>query len=286
MTRRTRPLVAVTALALALMAPAAAQASAASSEALYHVETRSANGYRVVIDARGSTLVLGVIRDEGSRRSGAATYYVARAKTRGGRIRSRIGNLGSVSMAFHPTGSGRLNQADCYSSGTWSRPGAFVGSLSFVGEGGYVKLSAHRLRGAELRNASRCKLSAASRIEAKAKVTRLFAGFRSGLDATYLSARTAAHVGSVYEVETETGGSEYAVRRFAYAYAPAHTFRAGGSLAFANVTPPYPFSGTGSLGRAADGAPIWSGSLAVSFPGAEETPLTGPSFKVRLARSW
>jgi hypothetical protein len=281
-----RRLVPVVALALALIAPAAARASAASHELLYRFETRSANGYRIVVSAHVSTLVLGVIRNERARRAEVATYYVARAKTHDGRISSRIGSLGSVSMAFHPTGAERVEQANCRSSLTRSRPGTFVGSLRFLGEGGYVKLDARRLRGVELRRGPECNPSAASRIEAKEKIDRLYAGFRDGLDATYFYAQKPASGGSLYEAEVDTGGSEYAVQRFAYAYAPASTFATDDSLSFAELTPPYPFSGTGSVQRAADGAPAWSGSLAVSFPGAAEVPLTGPPFKAQLTRSW
>lgn len=281
-----RRLIPLALLALTLMAPATTRASAASTGPAYHAETKSTNGYRIVVDARASTLALGVIRYERSRRAGASTFYIARAKTHGGRIIARIGDLGSVSMAFHPSGSQRVERADCDSSATRSRPGTFVGSLHFLGEGGYVKLSAHRLRGTELRRGPECKLSVASRIEGRAKIVRLVAGFRNGLDATYFYAHTLASGGSLYEVEAETGGKDYAVERFAYAYAPGSTFLTDNSLSSTDLTPPFPFSGTGSLRRAADGAPLWTGSLAVSFPGAADFPLTGPPFKVQLTRSW
>lgn len=281
-----RRLLPVAALALALMAPAAAQASATSRELLYSFETHSANGYRIVVEATASTLALGVIHNERGRRAGESTYYIARASTRGGRITSRIGSLGSVSMTFHPTGAERVERANCRSTFTRSRPGTFVGSLRFLGEGGYVKLNAHRLRGAARRRGPECNPSAARRLEGGAKVDRLYASFRNGLDATYFYANTLASGGSFYEVEADTGGSEYGVERFAYAFAPGSTFATDRSLSSANLTPPYPFSGTGSFQRAADGAALWSGSLAVSFPGEADVPLTGPPFKVFLTRSW
>jgi hypothetical protein len=282
---RARGLIPIAALVLALAAPAVAGASSGSVRPTYRFETSSANGYRIVVDARGSTLVLGVI-DERAHRAGSSTYYVARARTRGGKVSARIGSLGSVSLTFHPTAAERVELGNCRSSMTRSRPGAFVGSLRFLGEGGYVKLDAHRLRGLEIRRGPKCNPSAATRVEPRAKIVHLFAGYRNGLDATYLFARTLASGGSFYEVEADTGGSEYGVRRVAYAYAPAATFATDDSLGFAAVTPPYPFSGVGSVQRAADGAPLWTGSLAVSFPGAADVPLTGPPFRVQLTRSW
>lgn len=274
------------ALVLALVLPAAAQASTPSGPE-YRFETRSTNGYRIVVTAHASTLILGVIRNERVRHAGAATFYFARARTHDGRIRSRIGSLGSVSLTFHPSGNEAVEQGNCSSSTARPRPGTFVGSLRFLGEGAYVKLRAHRLRGVERHRGADCTASATlSRSEPKAKTVHLFAGFRSGLDATYLFAHTLASGGSRYEAQVETGGSEYAVFRVAYAYAPASTFLTDDSLSFAEITPPYPFGGTGSLQRAADGAPIWSGSLAASFPGAADVPLTGPLFKAQLTRSW
>jgi hypothetical protein len=150
-----------------------------------------------------------------------------------------------------------------------------------------VKIDAHRLHGLEARHGPRCESSpAAPRPEGKAKTLHLAAGFRAGLDATYFDARTLPSGGSLFEVESETGGREYAVQQFAFARAQARAFVTDDSLSFAKLTPPYPFSGTGSLERAADGAPVWTGSLAVSFPGTDNVPLTGPPFKVQLTREW
>lgn len=281
-----RRLIFLAALALALAIPAAAQASTPNGPE-YRFETRSANGYRIVVTARASTLFLAVIHNERARHAGASTIYVARARTHDGRITSRIGSLGSVSMTFHPSSNEAVEQSNCNSSRARPRPGTFVGSLRFLGEDGYVKLRAHRLRGVERHRGADCSVSATfSQAKPKAKIVRLFAGFRSGLDATYLFAHTLPSGGTRYEAQVETGGRDYAMFRVAYAYAPASTFLTDDSLSFAEITPPYPFSGTGSVQRAADGAPLWSGSLAATFPGAENVPLTGPLFNVHLTRSW
>jgi hypothetical protein len=277
----------LTALVLALALPAAAQARTDSPGPTYRVETRSANGYHVVVIANTATLTLEVVRNEQAKHSGAATNYFARATTKGGTINSRIGGLGEVHLTFHPSGNERVQRRNCFSPLTRHRLGTFTGSFRFTGEGDYVKIDAHRLHGAEHLLGPRCNSPfAGSHPDAKRKTVHLFAGFRSGLDATYFDAWTLSSGGSFYEADSETGGSEYAVQRFAYAYAPASTFATDDSLSFAELTPPYPFSGTGSIERAADGAPAWTGSLAVSYPGAEDVPLTGPPFKARLTREW
>jgi hypothetical protein len=103
----------ITALVLALSLPAAAQARAASPGPAYRIETRSTNGYKVLVIAQASTLTLGVLHYK--KAEGAATYYLARANTSGGKIRSRIGNLGEVSLTFHPGGSERVRRRNCFS---------------------------------------------------------------------------------------------------------------------------------------------------------------------------
>lgn len=277
-----RPLLA--AVALALLLPATAQANG-SRTPTYRFSTR-AEGYRIVVSARASTLFLGVIRNERSHRSGAATWYIARADTRGGKVTSKIGKLGIVSMTFRPSGPERLYQHGCYSRLTRARPGSFVGTLRFRGEGGYVTLNARRLRGFELSRGDPCNPAGARSLEERGKFERLTARWRSGVDAAELWAFAPASGDSYYSAYTASGGTGYAVERDAYAIAPARTFATDESLSFADLTPPYPFSGTGSLRRAADGAPRWTGSLAVDFPGAPDFPLTGPIFKTRLTRSW
>lgn len=275
-------------LALLILMPLglpAAQANAAQGPQ-YRFGTR-ANGYRVVVIARGATLELGVIHNARARRAGTATYYVARAQTHGGRISSRIGSLGTISMTFHPTGPERLDQRRCDSSMTRSRPGTFVGTLRFRGEGGYVELRSHRLRGVESHRGPGCNPAGARALEEKGRFDYLYAHFRSGVEATYFNAYTLPSGGSFYFAYTEAGGDEYAVDHEAFvSLAPESTFATDDSLSFAKVTPPFPFSGTGSFQRAADGAPLWTGSLTVSAPGAPAIPLTGPPFKVRLTKSW
>lgn len=277
-----RPLLA--ALVLALLVPTAAHASSGATPT-YRFSTR-ADGYRIVVIARASTLFLGVLHNERARRTGAATYYIARADTRGGKVASKIGDLGSISMGFRPSGPERLDQRHCDSRLTLARPGSFVGTLHFRGEDGYVTLNARRLQGVELNHGDPCNPAGAHRLEERGKFERLTARWRRGVDAAELWAFAPSSGGSYYYAQAGSGGTGYAVEREAYAAAPASAFATDDSLSFADLTPPYPFSGTGSLRRALDGAPRWTGSLAVDFPGDPSFPLTGPLFKTRLTRSW
>jgi hypothetical protein len=77
-----------------------------------------------------------------------------------------------------------------------------------------------------------------------------------------------------------------ALIRLAAAVGSPADLLASDSLSTATVTPPAPFSGEGSFRHADDGTKSWTGSLAVSFPGAPDVPLTGPEFEVGLSRGF
>ena len=88
-----------------------------------------------------------------------------------------------------------------------------------------------------------------------------------------------------YIAASEQSAGQIAVYRLALAFAPPRTFIFDNALSSASFTPPAPFSGTGSFQQGAAGPRSWSGTLAVSFPGAEGTPLTGPQFTTQLGSS-
>jgi hypothetical protein len=69
-------------------------------------------------------------------------------------------------------------------------------------------------------------------------------------------------------------------------HASPSTFASDNALSTAGITPPRPFSGSGTLERGPTGKKSLAGSLAVSFLGAPNVPLTDPRFKTQLTRSW
>jgi hypothetical protein len=81
-------------------------------------------------------------------------------------------------------------------------------------------------------------------------------------------------------------GERIATVRLAAAVGSRGDLLAGDSLSTATVTPPRPFSGEGSFRHFDDGAKLWTGSLAVAFPGEPNVSLTGPQFEVGLSRGF
>jgi hypothetical protein len=254
---------------------------------------RTGNGYRIIVEGHRSTVGLSVIRSEHDRHDGAATTYFARAILGTRRIRASFGALGSVSMHFEP--SGRVVQAQpergCTGvGGATTHLGVFIGSLRFRGEGGYVSASIHRAKGGlssppKPNCAGSNETGGEGEVSRRAKRTELSAGFRRGLGAVYFGASARGNRARYYAI-AEQGEGQIGIYRVAYATTSPLTFATDGALSFASLSPPYPFSGTGSLQRNLNGSRTWTGSLAVTFPGDPNVALDGPDFRTRLTRSW
>jgi hypothetical protein len=200
-------------------------------------------------------------------------------------------------MRFHPAGGVTYGKRHhhCVGPDRYTiQPGVFVGSVHFRGEGGYSAADVHRVKGKVVTpRRLRCldtfleEFGPAGQKSAKkrAKVTRLEAFMRSGLTAILFDvSERAGKTGYVAEIEQTVGS--VGVFRGVFVKASPATFAFDRALGSASVTPPPPFSGSGSFQRTLTGAKSWTGSLAVSFPGAANVPLTDPRFKTQLTRSW
>ena len=284
-------------VATALLAVAAAPASARNGFDLsFHVA--ASNGYEVTVGGYGTTAFVNVARPPHSHpRKAEWSTYVARGKVSSTAIDADFGNLGSVAMRFRRSGKTVLGKRhdDCIGPDRYTiRPGVFVGSVRFRGEGGYVSANVHRVKGKEVTPRQLfCRDIFLEQIEGgrenargeRAKVTRFQAQMRSGLTATIFSA-TEGHGKAVFLAEIEQSIGSVGVLRGALVHASPATFAFDSALSFAGVTPPAPFSGSASFQHGPGGRKEWAGSLAVSFPGALDVPLTGPQDRLQLTRSW
>jgi hypothetical protein len=286
---------AVTLLAVASLAlPGAAQARQTPAMQL---SFRAAGGYKVTVTGFEQTVGLSVAHRRPAQHSGAATNYIARGRLGPDTIEARFGDLGQLSMRFQPSGKvvhGKPEQECAGPDRTVTRFGRFVGSLRFRGEDGYVSVDVHRAKGGIRSPYSlQCAGSAGNAGPTEAgeaaehgKRTTLRAGFRLGLHALGLEASSTRAGHARYFASSEQSQGQVAIYRDAYVEASPLTFASNSALSFASVSPPAPFSGTGTLQRAANGTRSWAGSLAVSFLGASDVPLTGPQFRTALSRSW
>jgi hypothetical protein len=281
---------------LALLAVPAAAAAQSGLDLSFQLE--ASNGYKVTVGGYDATAFVKASRSGRSPRRSAWSTYVARGKVSPTSIRASFGRLGSAAMRFRP--SGRVTHSrrhrGCIGPDRYTiRLGVFVGSVHFRGEGGYTTASAHRVKGKIITPRlllCRDTFFDLSRQESRthaagkpAKVTRFEAYFRSGLTAMVFAAdRRPGKAGFLAETEQSLGS--LAVFRGAFVRASPKTFSFDSRLSSAGVMPPAPFSGSAAFQRGPSGAKSWTGSLAVSFPGAPDVSLTDPRFKTQLTRSW
>jgi hypothetical protein len=293
--RRAAAAAAALLAAVALTLPGAAQAGQPPA---MHLGLHAAGGYQVAVSGFGQTVGLSVARPRPSRHAGASTTYIARGKLGADTIEAGFGAFGQLSMRFQPSGKvvyGKRQQGCIGPDRTTTRFGQFVGSLRFRGEDGYVSVQTHRVKG-KIRTPDSLQCTGAEAGPAgttqggeaagQGKRTTLRAGFRLGLHDLSLEASSARAGHARYVAVSEQSQGQIAIYRSAYVQASPLTFATDSALSFASVSPPPPFSGTGTLRRAANGTRSWAGSLAVSFLGAADVPLAGPQFRTALSRSW
>ncbi len=278
-------------LVLMLSLTVASSALAGSAGSLMQFGFRAAHGYRIKVEAHRSTIGLSVQRREPLGDARVSTTYYTRAKLSDDRIQASFGALGRIAMRFEPSGRIIRGGACSGTARNATRLGVFVGTLRFRGEGGYVSARINRAKGAlSSAAAADCRREIAvpigTQTDRHAKRTVLSVGFRRGLGAVYFGASSSYAQRARYSAVTESVEARVATIRFASVEASPLTFATDNALSFASLSPPYPFSGTGSLQRNPNGSRTWAGSLAVSFPGEPDLPLTGPQFRTRLTRSW
>lgn len=284
------------ALAAAILLAVPATALAGNGFDLKFQLTTS-NGYKMTIAGYDATAVITAAKP-GRSHDRAWSTYIARGKVSPTAIDASFEALGSVDMRFHPSGGATYGKRHkhCIGADRYTiQPGVFVGSVNFRGEGGYTSAKAHRVKGKVVTpRVLKCLDSFFEEFERirhhkppakKPKVTRLSAFMRSGLTAVLFGAsERGGKAGYLAEIEQTVGS--LGVFRGAFVHASPATFAFDNALGSAGVTPPPPFSGSGSFQRTPTGAKSWTGSLAVSFPGAPNVPLTDPRFKTQLTRSW
>lgn len=293
--RRPAGLRAVLGLAFAVTALLALPAASLAAGGFdLRFQFHSSDGYRITVEGYDATAAIDVAKKP-SYGNKAWSTYIARGKVSTTSIRGDFGDLGKVDMRFHPSGPTVLGKrhARCIGPHRYKiTRGAFVGTVRFRGEGGYTSARVHRVQGKVV--TPRFLFCADTlfpgdgghkKAKNRAKVTRLYSFFRSGLTAMAFSAAERGGKATYLAEMEQTAGSVGVFRGVSVRASPV-TFAFDNALSFAGVTPPAPFSGSGSFQRGPSGVKSWTGSLAVSFPGAPDMPLADPRFHTQLTRSW
>jgi hypothetical protein len=298
--RRPAPLGRTVACGLAVLALLALPATASAKNGLdMLVRFPGSNGYTISVGGYEATAFVSASRSVGTpRRRATSSTYVVRGQVTPTSIKADFGEFGHASLRFRPSGpvTRTKPQRHCVGPDHYTiRSGVYVGSVVFRGEGGYAKAHVHRVQGEEITPAQlRCfTIDSILRelglgtgpSKKKPKITKLLAGRREAVDAVYFEASRKRGTTRFTASAQHTEG-QLAIYRTAYVKAAHTTFAANLPLSSASLSPPPPFSGTGTFRRGPQGAKLWTGTLSVSFPGEPNVPLTGPQFETQLMRSF
>jgi hypothetical protein len=279
------------------------QARASYPVARFTVKGKHRYRIAITISRAGASLIA-------SKGHTAALYHSDLTQSSGAMFRAQFSGLGKIAVTFTPSRTALRPplRGSCASS-TAGRPGVFVGTIRFRGEGGYTSVDLHRARGAVKQEDSK-RHNCNGRLFSGRPTSRVSAE-KSGLGMKVVSVDRgkliffSAGRQSISEFrgwETEVGvplglraiasgqGVPFttvsierrrAVRiiRLAAAAGPKRTLlRVEGGLA-ASASPPAPFSGTALLSPCS--LKQWQGDLSVAFPGRSQA-LVGHEFAFGL----
>jgi hypothetical protein len=237
---------------------------------------------------------IGDIRPANNGNVAANTYVIAGSPRNPNVIEADLGSLGTISVAFQPSGKTRVTKVNlkdktkkCVGAERIVRHlGTFTGSIKFQGEGSYTTVdlpSAEGTVGTSLfRNCTTKVSHRGGRAQTSSSDGPVFLT-ASGRSADIFIASTCGPSTCFYANSVEPLTKDIILVRTAQAFAGKSSFAFDDALNSARLTPPAPFSGHGSFRDGPGDSSSWSGSLQAAFPGLT-VPLTGPSFEAKLSR--
>ncbi len=252
----------------------------------------ASNGFLIYVSAGRHELTITVA--EGRPRSSRVvetTYSVTGVASPKG-VEANLGALGEISLRFVPSGRVITRRRPKLPKGCKAprtvvrREGTFVGVMRFEGEASYTTVEVTEVDGSVGTPEGVFCATFSSGSGGGKHHHHPHVSFPPYLSATtahnalgFAATATRHQGGGVGFVasSTEKNGA-ISISRWASVVAMPSDFKFDRRLTIATATPPPPFSGTATFHRRHKGPPSWTGSLAVSFPGAPETPLTGANF--------
>ncbi len=252
---------------------------------LTRIELDGSNGYSIRITSdRKQHLILTTENDVVT-----VEYITHDAFADPNRIKATLPGLGTVSVRFHPSGPAHPVRAlaDCVGPRPIVQKGVVRGVIKFAGEREYTRVDASKAP-AEIEGWENhgCR-SSGSLGQINADLTDWISKFSARIWGMEFIARK-YHPGvleggrrvlySIEMGEEASGPRAYlAIFRRARVEAPGAAFDAHPEHML--ISPPAPFTGTGTLARTPESVFTWEGDLSIQFPGVDPMPLTGPEFE-------
>jgi hypothetical protein len=170
------------------------------------------------------------------------------------------------------------------------RKGVVRGVVKFVGEREYTRVATHEAP-AEIEEWKSCRISANPGQSGPRLYnwTSMFSARTLGAQFLARSYRPGMLEGGNrvrFLAETAEAASEresFVIYRRATVDAPGLTFT-DPHPEHMTISPPPPFTGTGTFSRTPESVFTWEGDLSIQFPGTDPLPLTDPRFELDYCR--
>jgi hypothetical protein len=286
------PLTICAAALLALPGAASARSDQFTISASREAEFKlgASNGYRVEVDSvaqQGTDLFATKGKVE-------ATYEVKGGLTSDNGIDAKLPGVGEITVKFKPSGPPRELPPDrnCKGRSDLIRAGVFRGTIEFEGEGGFTKVETGSARGTVFESFKQvCKIGSSGKELSDSQLTLLDATNDHESEDLVVSASTfVSHSKpkfAIASIEANLSSQRHGmtVNRSVSSLGHLNLLKLtgpGGSLQSALVTPPPPFTGTGSFQLTSKTSATWTGTLSVEFPGTGPVSLAGPQFSPSL----
>jgi hypothetical protein len=248
------------------------------------IEFEGSNGYSIHIGVNPRRhLILQVTKERFS-----AEYMTRDVLVDTDRVKAKLLGLGTISVRFHPRGPVRHPLLPgCRRKRPSVQPGVVRGTIRFVGERDYTQVEVREAEAAIEEPTSRlCRYGV--KFEPNPREREWVSKFETiGVGADFIARKYLPGVIEGGEVlyfaetgeafETTSGRVPLTIYRALTVPASAPTF-SNAHPEHLTVSPPPPFSGTGTLARTPESVFTWGGDLSVQFPGLDPIPLAGPSF--------
>lgn len=249
------------------------------------IELEGSNGYSIHISVNPRRHLILLVTKEGF----SAEYMTRDVLADADRVKAKLLGLGTISVRFHPRGPVRHpSLPGCERKRPTLQPGLVRGTIKFVGEREYTQVKVREAEAAiEEPTSWLCRYG--MKFEPHPRQHEWVSKFSAADEGVYFLARKyrpdVIDDGQVlYLVETgeafETPSGRVPLTIYRHITVPARvsTFR-DAHPEHLTVSPPPPFSGTGTLARTPESVFTWEGDLSVQFPGLDPIPMAGPSFE-------
>lgn len=257
---------------------------------LTRIELQGTDGYSVlIVSDRKQHLILTTTKEA------FTTEYVTRDRSADpGRIKAALPGVGTISVRFHPDGPAHRGPAfaGCIGPRPKTQRGVVRGVIDFAGERKYTQVKTHEAPAKiEEWRRQRCRFGAGPEPFTR-NLTDWISKFSVGtLGVEFLARKYRPGIleggnrilySAIIGEEASPPPARLAVFRHAVVEGPATAFDAHPE--HMTISPPPPFTGTGTLARTPESVFTWEGDLSIQFPGVDALSLTDPEWESDYCR--